>query len=830
MTISPLGHRNVVAMRDEWGRTLARERYSSDDPINAKERLELTLDPDTGAVLEERQLTPDGSGGWVVTGASVRVNDSLGRLYQTISPDDGGIGEYTYDPGGNTISYKDQNHSEPNVLYEYDNLGRMISVKQLSTPPDDNPYIETSYGYDSSGNLTSVTDANGNTTHYDVDDFGQTYLIDSPVTGATTMGYNMAGQQVSKVNALNVNETRTYSPGGRLVETTWGDADDTQKVTYGYDRGRRIWAETRRGVGDNLEESESWSYDRRGLILSYERGMSDSPLGSKVISYIYDEDGARPIEISVNATPVASGIKYLAYGPAYHMTRGAATESFGYDLSYRTTSQQVRIGLDPPLIDRSYSYDSAGNLAGIIDNVSPDRGKTFGYDDLGRLRSQTRQQPFSVLSYDYDSIGNRILMSEFKAGSQATSVSTTEYSYQDVDSALLLQARQLVNGALQNELNISHDDAGNVTNDGQAIYTYDVRNKLAAVSDTGEQLQMSFRYDSAGLRFLSSAEAGQRMGWSVETYLQPGGKPFFEVTLDEADAVVEEKLYIHFGNRLLSIISGGFADHVISDHIGYPIAAIDAQGSVPWHADHDPFGEVGEHYAGSNDPLMRYPGQWQPDPAVFIAPSNLFYNGNRWYNPSWGRYTQSDPLGLYGGDNMFIYVENNPFSGIDPRGLFTIPGSVPKCLMEYAKKELPKLVSNKIIVNNLVNITGCSTTEVEKGLRWGTDPKIRLDDMTAPHLKQNNPDGYFNPATPDTVFIRKPPVELVCKAKCDNALIDMGGVILHEYAHYLYYKCTGVESTCYAGTAFDKKTYPNFDRGLYFRIGCGFSDSVTVTQ
>jgi YD repeat-containing protein len=48
MTISPLGHRDVVAMRDEWGRALVRERYSSDDPSNAKERLELTLDPDTG--------------------------------------------------------------------------------------------------------------------------------------------------------------------------------------------------------------------------------------------------------------------------------------------------------------------------------------------------------------------------------------------------------------------------------------------------------------------------------------------------------------------------------------------------------------------------------------------------------------------------------------------------------------------------------------------------------------------------------------------------------------------------------------------------------------
>jgi len=44
-------------------------------------------------------------------------------------------------------------------------------------------------------------------------------------------------------------------------------------------------------------------------------------------------------------------------------------------------------------------------------------------------------------------------------------------------------------------------------------------------------------------------------------------------------------------------------------------------------------------------------------------------NLHRDYNPSTGRYLQSDPIGLQGGVNLFAYARGNPFSGIDPRGL-----------------------------------------------------------------------------------------------------------------------------------------------------------------
>ena len=45
------------------------------------------------------------------------------------------------------------------------------------------------------------------------------------------------------------------------------------------------------------------------------------------------------------------------------------------------------------------------------------------------------------------------------------------------------------------------------------------------------------------------------------------------------------------------------------------------------------------------------------------------YNYFRTYDPSTGRYLESDPIGLNGGINTFVYVENDPLNYIDPKGL-----------------------------------------------------------------------------------------------------------------------------------------------------------------
>lgn len=102
--------------------------------------------------------------------------------------------------------------------------------------------------------------------------------------------------------------------------------------------------------------------------------------------------------------------------------------------------------------------------------------------------------------------------------------------------------------------------------------------------------------------------------------------------------------------------------YIHNDHLGNPQAVTDENRNIVWRGEYSPFGEL-VNEAGTLKQPHRFPGQ-HADPET-----GLYYNYFRDYDPSLGRYVQSDPIGLDGGINTYGYVYQNPVRYTDPEGL-----------------------------------------------------------------------------------------------------------------------------------------------------------------
>jgi RHS repeat-associated protein len=199
-----------------------------------------------------------------------------------------------------------------------------------------------------------------------------------------------------------------------------------------------------------------------------------------------------------------------------------------------------------------------------------------------------------------------------------------------------------------------------------------------------------FGYDAAGLRARSTPPG---IAWEeTRHYLLPDGSPFYEDrTPGNSGVPIDARSFVFVGGRLLAVVGHVFdgerivseVAHVASDHIGFPVMTLDADGAETWQArDVLPFGEIAVA-TGDADLLLRYPGQWaMPGPSPGMT--ELLSNGYRWYRPGWGRYTQSDPIGpvvtkvfgspchssrMFAPNALYPYAANNSLRFFDPLGL-----------------------------------------------------------------------------------------------------------------------------------------------------------------
>ncbi|WP_018275332.1 RHS repeat-associated core domain-containing protein [Teredinibacter turnerae] len=108
---------------------------------------------------------------------------------------------------------------------------------------------------------------------------------------------------------------------------------------------------------------------------------------------------------------------------------------------------------------------------------------------------------------------------------------------------------------------------------------------------------------------------------------------------------------------------------VHNDHLNTPQMLTDQNGQVVWKVESQtPFGvvETNDDVDGDGQAIefnLRFPGQY------YDSETGLSYNYFRDYDPSLGRYLQSDPIGLRGGLNTYAYVSGNSLKYYDPFGL-----------------------------------------------------------------------------------------------------------------------------------------------------------------
>jgi RHS repeat-associated protein len=139
--------------------------------------------------------------------------------------------------------------------------------------------------------------------------------------------------------------------------------------------------------------------------------------------------------------------------------------------------------------------------------------------------------------------------------------------------------------------------------------------------------------------------------------------------LGEYDAAgVPRQETVYLGSTPVAVLQGTTLYFVHADHLDTPRVITDRAGTVVWRWDSDPFGTTPADADPDGDGQaftyhLRFPGQY------FDAETGLHYNYFRDYDPSTGRYVQSDPIGLAGGMNTYAYVGNDPVNWVDPRGL-----------------------------------------------------------------------------------------------------------------------------------------------------------------
>lgn len=620
------------------------------------------------------------------------VYNALGKIYQA-KGSHGQVLTYAYDGNGNVLSVTDAlGHA---TSYAYDGLNRVEGSMDAAGGV-------TSYDYDAGDHVTRVIDPRGLVTTYSYDGLGQLWKQVSPDTGTTTFVHDAYGRLASTTRASGNRITYAYDSLNR--PTSVAATNTLGTITRDF-----TWDTCPNGIGRLCtavhlnDDTIGYSYTPQGQIVqrsfsfvagvAYNLGYSYDNMGH-LASVIYPDGNQALYDYSHGAVAdvrlkIGSASSYAATSVVYRpmdMAMSGWTSSNGltntitYDSDLRPISFSGVVSL-------AFSYDLANRITGITNRFQPTLTQTYTYDAMNRLTGVASMADNESFAYDAD--GNRT--QHGWNGSAITFIT-------DAVSNRLISTSNGVGSTTY-----GYDADGNVlTANGNILFVYGGFGLVAGANGVE-----SYANGAEGQRLRNTNTVAR-----TQTYFAPdrSGVPLAE---DQAGLWLD---YVYLNGRLVSVVRSGQVYAAHADQTGRPLMLTDASRAMVWDAVNLPYpvsNRVTVNTFGAFN--LMYPGQY--------ADPGIVHNGIRDYNAYLGRYMQSDPIGLAGGINTYVYADNNPVSNIDPLGL---------CGCTRAQKvaaKLAQLFGAASKVSGALALTSAGLTVASAGVELpsaGTDTPITV--------------------------------------------------------------------------------------------------------
>jgi len=175
---------------------------------------------------------------------------------------------------------------------------------------------------------------------------------------------------------------------------------------------------------------------------------------------------------------------------------------------------------------------------------------------------------------------------------------------------------------------------------------YNVKNQTTSITPPGgTAFSMTYAGDGQGQRVTAGAAAYQNDTLGIGSETVVGATTYYTRTP---------------GGRLVSERSGASTYYYLVDGLGSVVALIDTGATVQDTYSYDPYGKV---TAGTGNSVAN---PWQYTGGYYDSSTKLVKLGQRFYDPSLGRWTQRDPLPK---GNRYVYAGDNPTNFVDPTGL-----------------------------------------------------------------------------------------------------------------------------------------------------------------